>query len=245
MPRRHLVRAVRFVGVSTLIALSFGLGSAIGLQRLGPGPARATIDYQTAGHLRPYSFRSEPQAGCPQEQRIDPVGILFWDKGQMMLNVKAHLRDHTNMWYDDDGSSQRFGVHDCRVMNESWKNAEWPTHYHMRWRVGTQDGSPGAPDYEPRLSIFEIPLGYYSLATPHIDVIVLCGGIPEHVVHKGDFDKARDDIMNEFLAGGHQVQPANWGNTTLFRQCNGEMSGSITGEVKYIRISSGDPNVHP
>jgi len=218
--------------------LGSGAGSAIAcsvtrqaaLAAVLPEQGAAHINWTAAGELRPYSFsRSDCWAGS----RKDPIGIVFYDKGQMEDNIDNHMLDHTTLVSPVMAdTTQYFGVHGCRPNGSAWAQTT-PSRYHIRVRMGSQTNLPGTPDNDPTY-------GKYSVSTPHIDHLSCW-----HLVEDGDFDTARNAITNAFISGGHTAIVQNWANTLKAEQCDGSMAGSLSGAVWYIRLTSNDPSVHP
>lgn len=207
-------RPARLTLAAIVLALAMGLIGAQGAAAIGIGPS---------------GFYSFGDAGCAQESRSDPVGVLFEGTQASALNAANQVDEHAGWSHDTEISSNQWlwvlvgeEKYNCRETNyERASEPDWKTanRFHVRlWYVP-------ASDKEKRRTV----------GTPHHEDWVewpACGPFPgNHAVDSNGsegsgFDQGRHELKAEFLAAEHSVTSYNWGNTKNFQQCDGDYAGS-------------------
>jgi hypothetical protein len=184
--------------------------------------------------LEPYSYGDRDCHG----HITDPFTIKFHGAEAGVNTVSDQIVTHTNLnnQGDDPGQSvylrpENGGINfTCyAALKDNSNGCGTCTRYHIRlWRV------PEPTDQKK------------TIGTPHHEEwhSPTCGfGGPNHAVvgnnetpdGSSGFDQGRRFIKDGFVAGGHAVDYAIWGNTIRVRQCDGDNAGS-NGTVANIWV---------
>lgn len=190
------------------------LAGLIGVSWANPGSAPAHADA-----AEQYTHR-----GCPASAatRSDPVNVLFHEWGTWGRAV-SQLGSHAR-WTDASGTAQSFVDHGTCAPMHAQRASGLGSRFHVRVRGQHWDAA----------------LGWTAFASAHHEDLVLlplpCGHAVDANGSRGSgFDQGRDELLRAFVASGHAVSLAWWGNTQSFKQCDGDWASS-DGWVALIRL---------
>lgn len=177
-------------------------------------------------HFQTYPYTLK---GCPAsfDRQVDPITNVFYG-GAWGAHTLNHIQAHAG-WSNTSGSTQYFSSHSvCGEMaGQRASGGLTSSRFHIRIRK-TYDA--------------DNTWGITSRGDAHHeDFVWYCG----HAVDKGGqgvgpnsgFDQGRRAIYNAFYGIAHHHFAGNvyWGNTRLFRQCDGDLAGS-NGYVGWFRV---------
>lgn len=186
-----------------------------------------------AGHFDTSHYTYGGSSRCRLSDHVDPINLIFYGDhgtfGGSVNQISYHAR-----WDNQSGSRQNFKDHGrCRAMHGQRASAgSTSNRFHVRLRRLADRDSKGRWE----------AVG----DAHHEDFVVTC---PGHAVDKGTkrdptsfgsgFDQGRRRLYLTFRdanVGNHRVQYRYWGNTQVFKQCDGDNAGS-NGTVAWINLS--------
>lgn len=184
--------------------------------------AAAALSLATAAHASlPLGFSGNytfGSSGCPSNNHVDPVNVLFRGTQAYAENVANQVQTHAG-WSNGSGSTQWLWVDtgsgsSCRQMNyQRASGGSLDSRFHIRlWWIPASGGEHKKTAGDAH----------------HEDFIWYC---PGHAVDSNGsggsgFDQGRWAIRQAFINGGHYVDSEYWGNTANFHQCDGDWAAS-------------------
>ncbi|MGH8546523.1 MAG: hypothetical protein ACREX3_23490 [Gammaproteobacteria bacterium] len=207
-----------------LSASTVAAGLVISLVAINVPASQAHFD--TSG-----KYSHSDSACTSSSNRVDPVMNVFYNNATDS-NVGTHIQHHTG-WQNQSGSLQWYKIHaNPTVCGRNASSAQRASacgscdRVHIRFKR-TYHG--------------DATWGTTSLGTPHNEDWKTGGGCfpGKHAVYDPyGFQDGRTLIYNNLVAaGGHTFAgSANWGNTALMPQCDGNSVNSLDGKVDYIRM---------
>lgn len=165
-----------------------------------------------------YSFRTSANCANFESNRVDPIGIIFYNNATG-ANVDAHIGADAG-WPTSSSSGQNFWSHNaCGVQSHERRSGSFGVggaySYHIRIRK-TYDVDAG--------------LGTTAQTTPHRDLILGCGHVAD------SYDLARNALVSAMGGTGHHPYYwQNWQNNAAMVQCDGRSTAS-SGQVAFMRI---------
>lgn len=187
------------------ISLVVGGLIVFGLAMILAAPAAAHFD----------SSSRYTHSACPPtaENRVDPINVVFasWGTwGRAVNQIEAHAG-----WGDTSGFGQTFVDHGACSPLHAQRASRSGTRFHVRVRGQHPDDV----------------LGWTATGDAHHEDLVLfpvpCGHAVDADGSEGSgFDQGRNELERGFAAAGHATWRAWWGNTSSFKQCDGDYASS-------------------
>ena len=179
--------------------------AAVGLAMIVAAPAAAHFD----------SSSNYTHGDCPaiSENRVDPINVVFtsWGTwGRAVNQIEAHAA-----WRDTSGSGQAFVDHGACHPMHAQRASGTGTRFHLRIRGQHPDDVLGwtatGDAHHEDLVLFPVPCGH---------------AVDADGAEGSGFDQGRNELERGFAAAGHATWRAWWGNTSSFKQCDGDYASS-------------------